>query len=150
MALPVAMGSSAGGEQSATQPPVRLQLANSPLPPSSVGPPASFEPGEWVDDELDPDPLPLVPPVLDADADVDPREPRDADADPVVPPWLDAGPELQGEPLLLVAPEPDFDPPEASAAPWSPEPDEPLEQAADVAIIRTRAKPPASHRAFIG
>jgi hypothetical protein len=96
------MGSFAGGEQSAMQPPSTLQLAKSPPPPSGFGtdpsaPPSCGPPEDEPDEEPDPDVEPEV------ELEVDPE--LDADVDPEVDPELEleADPEL--EPDALVSPD---------------------------------------------
>src|SRR5215471_9288546 len=73
------MGSFAGGEQSAMQPPSRLQLANSPPPPSGFGtdpsvdascaPPSWGPPEDEPDEEPDPDDEPEVEPEVEPEDD---------------------------------------------------------------------------------
>jgi hypothetical protein len=79
------MGSSAGGEQSAMQPPVRLQLSNSPVPPSGIVPPASFDPELDRDPEPEPDRDPALEPDRDPALEPDAALALALDADPDPP-----------------------------------------------------------------
>jgi hypothetical protein len=92
------MGSLAGGEQSAMQPPSRLQLAKSPPPPSGFGeepslaascaPPSWDPPEDEPDDEPEPEEEPEDDPELDPDVvpelepEIDPELELDMPASP--------------------------------------------------------------------
>src|SRR5258708_35557394 len=96
------MGSLAGGLQSATQPPERLQLAKSP-PPSDGGKglpssPASDEPEDDPDDdpEEDPDEGPEEDPEEEPEDDPD----DDPEEDPVADPEDEPEPEPDDPPPL--------------------------------------------------
>jgi hypothetical protein len=71
--FPVAMGSVAGGEQSATQPPDRLQFAKMPVPPDDPDDDPDDEPEEEPDDDPEEDP--------DEDPEDDPEEDPEEDPD---------------------------------------------------------------------
>jgi hypothetical protein len=79
-----AMGSLAGGEQSAMQPPVKLQLAKMPVPP---------------DEEPDDDPEEEPEDVEDPDD--DPEDDPEDDVEPELLAEPSFEPELLGEPELL-------------------------------------------------
>jgi hypothetical protein len=96
-----AMGSLAGGEQSAMQPPVRVQLAKMPVPAPDE------EPEE--DPEEDPDEEPDEDPDEEPDEDPDDEPDEDPEEDPDDEP--DDDPEDEPEPELLPEPEPLADPP---------------------------------------
>src|SRR5580692_10057394 len=99
------MGSLAGGEQSARQPPVRLQLAKRPAPPSLPEEDPEDEPEEDPDEPDEPD-EPEDPEELDVEPDDDPDELEEPDEDPDAPdepddPWEpDEDPELDPLPAL--------------------------------------------------
>ena len=103
----MAIGSLAGGEQSAMQPPSRLQLAKSPPPPSGVGNepsvPASWAPpDEEPEDEPDDEPAPEDDPedAPEDDPEIDPELEPDED------PELDPDPDPELEPDMPASPSP--------------------------------------------
>src|SRR5260370_12743188 len=144
IALPVAMGSSAGGEQSAIQPPVKLQLAKRPPSPAGPSPPSEVVPDDTPEEELV---TPEEEPVDVPDAEPNGRpeeEPDDApDGEPDDEPEEEPDDAPDGEPNE----EPEVDPLDAPALPPFPE-FAPVPAQAPAANKAARRDPPPreSHR----